>query len=73
MLLTEREGRLALLSGTVEGASVTPVDADLGDLLAQGEGGLMGMVVHPDFAHDPPVHHLPDAHRGRPVRWTSGS
>ncbi|MHA6780276.1 PQQ-dependent sugar dehydrogenase [Pseudonocardia saturnea] len=49
-LVTERAGRLSLLSGTAPGATVTPVDADFSDLLAQGEGGLMGMVVHPDFA-----------------------
>ena len=50
MLVTERGGRLELLSGTAEGATVAPVAADFGDLLVRGEGGLMGMVVHPDFA-----------------------
>jgi glucose/arabinose dehydrogenase len=50
ILVTERDGRLALLSGTTEGATVTPVTAGFTDLLARGEGGLMGMVVHPDFA-----------------------
>ncbi len=50
ILVTEREGRLALLSGTSEGATVAPVTAEFGDVLARGEGGLMGMVVHPDFA-----------------------
>jgi aldose sugar dehydrogenase len=50
MLVTERDGRLALLSRTSEGASVSPIAADFTDLLARGEGGLMGMVVHPDFA-----------------------
>jgi aldose sugar dehydrogenase len=50
VLVTERDGRLVVLSGTVEGASATPVEADFGDLLARGEGGLMGLVVHPDFA-----------------------
>ncbi|MCX6464392.1 MAG: PQQ-dependent sugar dehydrogenase [Pseudonocardiales bacterium] len=50
VLVTEREGRLTLLSGTQPGATATPVTADLSDVLAQGEGGLMGMVVHPDFA-----------------------
>ncbi|MDN5930152.1 MAG: PQQ-dependent sugar dehydrogenase [Pseudonocardia sp.] len=49
-LVTEREGRLSLLSGTAPGATVTPVDADFSDILARGEGGLMGMVIHPDFA-----------------------
>jgi aldose sugar dehydrogenase len=49
-LVSEREGRLALLSGTAPGATVTPVAADLSDVYARGEGGLMGLVVHPDFA-----------------------
>jgi len=49
-LVTERAGRIALLSGTQAGATVTPVDADLADVYARGEGGLMGMVAHPDFA-----------------------
>jgi aldose sugar dehydrogenase len=50
VLVTERDGRFALLSGAAEGATVSPVAADFGDLLARGEGGLMGMVVHADFA-----------------------
>jgi aldose sugar dehydrogenase len=50
MLVTERSGRLVLLSGTAEGATVAPVAADFGDPLVRGEGGLMGLVVHPDFA-----------------------
>jgi aldose sugar dehydrogenase len=49
-LVTERDGRIALLSGTRAGAGVTPVQADLADVYARGEGGLMGMVAHPDFA-----------------------
>jgi glucose/arabinose dehydrogenase len=50
VLLTEREGRISLLTGTSEGATITPVAADLGDVYVRGEGGLMGLVVHPDFA-----------------------
>ncbi|HET6260570.1 PQQ-dependent sugar dehydrogenase [Pseudonocardia sp.] len=50
VLLTERAGRIALLSSTQPGATVTPVTADLSDVYVRGEGGLMGMVVHPDFA-----------------------
>jgi glucose/arabinose dehydrogenase len=50
MLVTQRDGRLSLLSGTEPGATVTAVDADLDDVYARGEGGLMGMVIHPDFA-----------------------
>ncbi|MEU0510446.1 MULTISPECIES: sorbosone dehydrogenase family protein [unclassified Amycolatopsis] len=46
MLVTQRPGRLALVRGT----AVTQVQADFSDVWARGEGGLMGMVVHPDFA-----------------------
>ncbi|GAA1334689.1 PQQ-dependent sugar dehydrogenase [Saccharothrix algeriensis] len=46
MLVTERPGRLAL----VDRGTRTQVEADLGDVVARGEGGLMGLVVHPDFA-----------------------
>ncbi|MGH3977444.1 MAG: PQQ-dependent sugar dehydrogenase [Pseudonocardiaceae bacterium] len=49
-LVTERPGRIRLLSGTGPDATVSDVAADLGDVYAEGEGGLMGLVVHPDFA-----------------------
>ncbi|RCW39960.1 glucose/arabinose dehydrogenase [Halopolyspora algeriensis] len=45
-LITQRPGRLALLSG----GRMRPVRADFGDVLARGEGGLMGLLVHPEFA-----------------------
>ncbi|QKE82838.1 PQQ-dependent sugar dehydrogenase [Arthrobacter sp. NEB 688] len=49
-LVTERPARLSLVSGLREGATVTRVRADLDDVYVSGEGGLLGMVVHPDFA-----------------------
>ena len=49
-LVTERPARIRLLSGTGPGATVSDVAADLGDVYARGEGGLMGLLVHPDFA-----------------------
>ena len=49
-LVTQRPGRIAHVSSLRPGATVTDVEADLGDLFVQSEGGLMGMVVHPDFA-----------------------
>ena len=49
-LVTERPGRISIVSGLREGARRTEVRADLDDVFVQGEGGLMGMVVHPDFA-----------------------
>ncbi|MGG5259167.1 PQQ-dependent sugar dehydrogenase [Phycicoccus avicenniae] len=48
-LVTERSGRISRVSSLREGAKVTRVSADLDDLYVNGEGGLMGMVVHPDF------------------------
>jgi glucose/arabinose dehydrogenase len=44
MLVTERPGRLKL----VQNGQVTPVDIDLADIQVRGEGGLMGLVIHPD-------------------------
>lgn len=49
-LVTERPARLRLLSSTGPGAAVSEVAADLGDVFVRGEGGFMGLVVHPDFA-----------------------
>jgi glucose/arabinose dehydrogenase len=46
VLLTERPGRLKLVAD----GTVTEVRADLADVFARGEGGLMGLVVHGDFA-----------------------
>lgn len=50
VLVAQRPGRLTLLSGPRPGATSTEVRADFADLMVRGEGGLMGMVVHPDFA-----------------------
>jgi glucose/arabinose dehydrogenase len=44
MLVTERPGRIKL----VKNGKATPVDIDLGDVQVRGEGGLMGLVIHPD-------------------------
>ncbi|MGH3822316.1 MAG: PQQ-dependent sugar dehydrogenase [Pseudonocardiaceae bacterium] len=49
-LITERPARLSLLPSTKPGTRAVPVAADLGDVYVAGEGGLMGLVVHPDFA-----------------------
>jgi aldose sugar dehydrogenase len=45
ILLTERPARFRL----VDGGTASEVRAELADVLVRGEGGLMGMVVHPDF------------------------
>lgn len=49
VLVSQRPAKIALLSSHLPGATVTDVKADLSDVLVQGEGGLMGLVVHPDF------------------------
>ncbi|QIM22100.1 PQQ-dependent sugar dehydrogenase [Phycicoccus sp. HDW14] len=49
-LVTERAGRITRVSSLRKGAKVTRVGAALGDLYVNSEGGLMGMVIHPDFA-----------------------
>ncbi|MEU6269397.1 PQQ-dependent sugar dehydrogenase [Saccharopolyspora shandongensis] len=49
-LVSQRPGRLALLADHRPGALVRPVQADLGDVLAEGEGGMMGLLMHPAFA-----------------------
>ncbi|HET7762441.1 MAG TPA: PQQ-dependent sugar dehydrogenase [Phycicoccus sp.] len=49
VLVTERPARITLVSGLRAGATATRVRADLGDVFVSGEGGLLGMVVHPDF------------------------
>ena len=49
-LVTERPGGSRWCPGCVRGRGARTVRADLDDVYAQGEGGLMGMVVHPDFA-----------------------
>ena len=47
MLFTERRG---VLSSRGADGTVRTVDAEMGDLFAVGETGLMGIVVDPDFA-----------------------
>lgn len=44
MLITERPGRIKL----VKNGKAIPVDIDLGNVQVRGEGGLMGLVIHPD-------------------------
>jgi aldose sugar dehydrogenase len=46
VLVTERPGRFKLVA---DGAA-SEVRADLADVFVAGEGGLMGLVIHPDFA-----------------------
>jgi aldose sugar dehydrogenase len=50
VLVTQRPARIALLSSAKPGAKTSTVKADLSDVFVSGEGGLLGMVVHPDFA-----------------------
>lgn len=50
MLVTQRSGTLTLVSGLGPGATARPVAADLGDVYARGESGLMGIAAFPDVA-----------------------
>jgi glucose/arabinose dehydrogenase len=50
MLMTQRDGTLSLITGFGPGARVTPVAADLADVYARGEGGLLGIAAAPDVA-----------------------
>ncbi len=50
ILVSERPARLTLLSSAQPNARVSRVDADLSEVYVAGEGGLLGMVVHPDFS-----------------------
>lgn len=50
ILVSQRPGRFTLLSSGEPGATATQVKADTSDILVRGEGGMLGMVVHPDFA-----------------------
>lgn len=50
ILISQRPGKFALLSSGLPGATRTDIKADTGDILVRGEGGLLGMVIHPDFA-----------------------
>ncbi|WP_436493688.1 PQQ-dependent sugar dehydrogenase [Actinokineospora sp. HUAS TT18] len=50
VLVTQRTGAIALLSSGRPGATVTTLKADTSTVMVRGEGGLMGLVVHPDFA-----------------------
>ncbi|GLZ39817.1 glucose dehydrogenase [Actinokineospora sp. NBRC 105648] len=49
VLITQRTGDIALLSSGKPGATVRMLKADTSTVQVRGEGGLMGLVVHPDF------------------------
>lgn len=49
-LVTERPGTVRLISKLTDGAGSTPVRLDMSGVMNKGEGGLMGLLVHPDFA-----------------------
>lgn len=50
LIATQRKGTFTLLGSNAPGAAVSPIAADLGDVYTRGEGGLLGIAVHPDFA-----------------------
>lgn len=69
LLVTERPGRLQAVFGD---GTKQQISADLGDLFVAGESGLMGMVLHPDFASNRRFYTC-QAHTGPEVQvigWT---
>ena len=69
MLFTQRGG---VLSARLADGTVQTVSAELGDLFARGETGLMAIVVDPDFASDRRFYTC-QGHTGREVQviaWT---
>lgn len=49
MLITQRPGKFALLSGFKPGSQVTNLKPEVRDVYVKAEAGLLGMVIHPDF------------------------
>ena len=47
-LVTERPGRIRLLSG----GTLVPAPVAIVDIASNGEGGLLGIALHPDFANN---------------------
>ena len=71
MLFTERRG---VLSARLTDGTVQTVGADLSDLFARGETGLMAILVDPDFASNRRFYTC-QGHTGREVQvigWTMG-
>ena len=69
MLFTQRAG---VLSSRVANGTVQMIDADFGDLFANGETGLMGIVVDPRFASNRRFYTC-QGHTGREIQviaWT---
>ena len=62
MLFTQRAG---VLSSRLTDGTVQTITADLSDLFASGETGLMGIVVDPRFLLQPSLLHMPGPHRAR--------
>ena len=61
LLITERAGRLSVWKK----GKLTDIPLPSGLVWAEGETGLMGLAVDPDFARQPPLLHLPGPHHGR--------
>lgn len=70
--MTERSGQISRINAST--GAVTPVYA-IPDVQAQGEGGLLGMVLHPSFSANPYVYVVYNynnggAYREKVVRFT---
>lgn len=70
---TEKTGKISRLNP--ENGQVTPVFT-IPDVRVNGEGGLLGMVLHPDFMANPYVYVVYDygtTYKGKVVRYTYGN
>lgn len=67
-VVSERPGRLSYLPSLEPGTEPVPLEADLDDVYAEGEGGLLGLAVHPGESQWPVLTAcLNHAEDGRPV------
>lgn len=68
LLVSERGGRFVVVDPRRAPDTPRPVDGDLSEVYVRGEGGLMGFVLHPDFARSGLLTACLDhAEDGRPV------
>lgn len=70
---TEKSGKISKLNP--QNGQITPVFT-IPDVRVNGEGGLLGMVLHPDFGTNPYVYVVYDygtTYKGKVVRYTYGN
>lgn len=72
--MTEREGRISRVNPTT--GAVTPL-LTISEVVQNNEGGMLGMVLHPDFTSNPYLYVVYDyqsgGYKGKVVRYTYNS